>query len=1008
MRKESILAAVCALILLASLGMTRAHAEEAQDGWWTQDVWDTAALISLGAQPPAYNASAQRYEISTPEQLLYLSGLWKTEDANGDGAPDAPCDGAYVLTADLDMSALMQRIGAEITRLSGTSAEGYMPPIAALTDEAKEGGVKCAFFGTFDGQGHIVSNLNIVRLQNKYAGLFGNVGHDLGEGTVKNLALYNIRITCLASCGLLVGGLYGDVENCVAIGTIDCLQKTAGGLAGKIKKNDNGYLGTARNCFVYADITVRGEGGENGAAGGVTSAQSDGGRIYNCYVGGSITVLGEKAESVGGITGNLKAGQAIENTVMLLKKIDVADGTTVGLLCGDYSGENGSHLVNDYVWNGTLLTGSVTSDNPVTAAYSNADAAALLSKSFYADTLGWDFDAVWSWVGEDGAGYPMPRPFAENAALSGLLAGIQSDLTVVSPVLRASEPPTSVGYAGDTVTLTCTLTLPDGASDSDAALSYGPDKDGAAYTAIVPMTDNGDGTFSAVFPETMAGTWYYFFTANVGGQTLTYPNPIKECLRLELLSPDAKYTPKQVTLSPGADPSSVGVAWITDAGAGTLTAKLLYRVAGGSDWSSVDVTEIYSADIAGNRGSVISYSADLSGLAPDTSYEYRAVTMDGANEYATETKSFTTLPGGEDFSFIVVSDLQSTTAEGYDPFLYTMESFVADTLGGTDFVVNLGDLTEDGSSLPQWRYMFSTLGDYYAGNLTAFVPGNHESSGDPGYTLFEAETNLPGGADDPALSETTGSFTAGGVCFVILNTEPYSCKEGADVAADKAAFYEAEKAYAKAAFENSGCRWRILVAHAGLIQDDPVATAFLESMCDELNVDLFFNGHIHNYYRAVVRNGQAVAAGDGTTFITTSPMGNKFDDFRPGTIDDLLQVQVGGSQDERQYFTQVTASGGGLVVTAYQRTTAGDNTNQELFADYTAIDSFALTQSLSEKYGSSAPAASSDEPAPAKPAFKWWIVAVVVGAIVLFYVVAVLVQKQRKEKTNPPKEQTKE
>jgi hypothetical protein len=44
--------------------------------------------------------------------------------------------------------------------------------------------------------------------------------------------------------------------------------KTAGGIAGKVKKNDNGYLGTVSNCFVYADILVRGEGDENGAAGG--------------------------------------------------------------------------------------------------------------------------------------------------------------------------------------------------------------------------------------------------------------------------------------------------------------------------------------------------------------------------------------------------------------------------------------------------------------------------------------------------------------------------------------------------------------------------------------------------------------------------------------------------------------------------------------------------------------------------------------------------------------------
>ena len=45
--------------------------------------------------PPVYNKATGCYEISTPDQLLYLSGSWR------DGAPR---DGHYVLTADIDMT----------------------------------------------------------------------------------------------------------------------------------------------------------------------------------------------------------------------------------------------------------------------------------------------------------------------------------------------------------------------------------------------------------------------------------------------------------------------------------------------------------------------------------------------------------------------------------------------------------------------------------------------------------------------------------------------------------------------------------------------------------------------------------------------------------------------------------------------------------------------------------------------------------------------------------------
>ena len=347
---------------------------------------------------------------------------------------------------------------------------------------------------------------------------------------------------------------------------------------------------------------------------------------------------------------------------------------------------------------------------------------------------------------------------------------------------------------------------------------------------------------------------------------------------------------------------------------------------------------------------------------------------------------------------MLVSDLQATTEEGYLPFLYTMDSFVKDQLGGADFVINLGDLTEDGSSPTQWRSMFQTLGGQFASNLTAFVAGNHEGTSDPGYTIYQAMTNLPGGAEDSALRESTGAFVVGDVCFVMLNTEPYSNQPGADVAADKTAFYALEKQYAKESFEASGCSWRILLAHAGLIQDDPAATAFIEQMCDDLDVDLYFNGHIHDYYRATVRKGEAAETGAGTTYITTSPMGMKFDDFIQGQIDDALQFQTGGSDDERQYFTQIAATDAGLTVTAYQLAAPGDLSKPESFASYDVIDTVTLTQSLSQQHVISAGLPTTESAANPSGTTTWWIIAlvavVVTGAIAAL--VMALVRRARK------------
>lgn len=43
----------------------------------------------FGGQAAPVQQKTGYYEIETPEQLLYLSGNWKSTDTNGDGQPDA-------------------------------------------------------------------------------------------------------------------------------------------------------------------------------------------------------------------------------------------------------------------------------------------------------------------------------------------------------------------------------------------------------------------------------------------------------------------------------------------------------------------------------------------------------------------------------------------------------------------------------------------------------------------------------------------------------------------------------------------------------------------------------------------------------------------------------------------------------------------------------------------------------------------------------------------------------
>ena len=944
---------VCGLFSVSSAAADAGH-------WWEQDVWETDVLLSLGAALPDYDPASGTYGISTPEQLLYLTGLWKPEDTNNDGAPDAPCDGTYVLTQDLDMAPLLAHIGAVITDKSDDDTVGYMPPIGALADKGKEEGVHCAFFGTFDGQGHAIRNLRVVRLGGKYCGLFGNVGHDFGEGYVRDLAILDAEIVGLSSCGILAGSLYGDADNIVCTGRIDCQEKNAGAIAGKIKRNDNGYCGIARNCFADVDIIVRGKGNENGAAGGVTGSCSGGGQVVNCFVAGSLRISGEEADSVGGLVGNLKGGTAVDNNAMLLSVIDGGDDSqNIGFLCGNYAGDSGSHIHNNYVFDGTRLKGGVSSSHPEDAAYTIVPAATLQRKGFYADLLGWDFDNVWTWVGDEQDGYPMIRAFADAVDLA---APLHEQLTVTEPVLRLSEPMVNRAYAGETVPITALLRLPEGAEISDATLHVGTGKKRSACTETIPMAFVSElDAIVGNFPANEIGAYYYYCTVEAGGKKLSFPT--EGTVRLDVVSETVRYVPEQITLTPGATVTEMGFNWITAADG--LTAELRWRQSDESTWNIVPVTEIQRVNVRGDHGTFTSYSADLTGLKPGTTYKYMAVTSDGTTNYQSDIYEFTALPAGKAFSFVLISDLQSTNEEGYLPYLYTAQTFLTDTIH-PDFIVNLGDLTED-DTMAEWKYLFDQLQSVVAATPTAYVPGNHESKGDVVYSHFKGRTNLPKGIDDEMLRETTASFVVGDVCFVILNTEPYTGLDGADASQDKLRFYEQQKAWAKEVFEASGCAYRIVLAHAGLVQKDEVATAFLEQMCEELQVDLFFNGHIHNYFRATVDGkGEKAAPGEATTFVTVSPMGMKFDEYG-GELDDVLGFQTGGQSDERQYLAYVEVTEDGIAMTAYQRTEPG-SASKKRCADYTAIDSFAIRHEEKAAAETEVAAKATAEPAAEAPA----------------------------------------
>lgn len=246
-------------MLLCTLGTAQAAAA---------DAWDGSADTSW------YTEGQTVFEIATAEQLAGLAVLVKDNSFEGK---------MIKLTADLDLS------GHEWTSI-GTGADG-----------------KKSFDGTFDGQGHIVSNLQSHKTTWGRHGLFGMLDNG---GTVKNLGVVDADVTASDDDDSLVCGILADwvnngsVQNCFTTGSVTNSNgdKLTGGLIGQGTGNTQ-IIG----CYSEAAVNSLKPSPDLGCdtVGGIVGQwenSTTGALISDCWFGGSISC--EYPDSgVGGILG---------------------------------------------------------------------------------------------------------------------------------------------------------------------------------------------------------------------------------------------------------------------------------------------------------------------------------------------------------------------------------------------------------------------------------------------------------------------------------------------------------------------------------------------------------------------------------------------------------------------------------------------------------------------------------------------------------------------------------
>ena len=217
--------------------------------------------------------------------------------------------------------ALGTNIGASATAAWNASA-GFKP----IGTNASRSNI------TFNGLGHVISDLTIVNTSGTGSGLFGGLS---ATGSISNVGLEHVAIRSGSFSGGLVGSSYGSISNSYVTGNVSSnvsvgKSESFGGLVGS-----SGGSGSINNSYALVDVTGTTNNIWEWEIGGLVGGNA--GTISNSYATGSVTSTSTNAsgKNIGGLVGS--NGGSIDNS-HATGTVAVSGSSYVGGLAGQSSG----------------------------------------------------------------------------------------------------------------------------------------------------------------------------------------------------------------------------------------------------------------------------------------------------------------------------------------------------------------------------------------------------------------------------------------------------------------------------------------------------------------------------------------------------------------------------------------------------------------------------------------------------------------------------------------------
>jgi hypothetical protein len=318
-----------------------------------------AAGSAFGKYSGGFGIPVAPYRIATKADLLALAAN------TGDYGK------CFILTADINMA-----------------GQVFTAPIIAAD------GVP-AFSGTFDGNGHKITNFTIN--EDYYdIGLFGTIS----GGSVKNLGIEDCLVSGFYYVGCLAGfNGGGSISNCYSTGSV----------SGPSYSSNIGCLVGYNNGGSISDCYSTGSAGGDSHVGGLVGS-NQGGNISNCYATGSVTgdiiggLVGSHSDgtisncySTGSVSGVSYIGGLVGINYSSISNCYSAGAVSGSIDVGGLVGLNSSGSSVSSFWN-TQTSGRMTS-----AGGTGKTTAQMKILSTFT-SAGWDFANVWGIY--NGQSYP--------------------------------------------------------------------------------------------------------------------------------------------------------------------------------------------------------------------------------------------------------------------------------------------------------------------------------------------------------------------------------------------------------------------------------------------------------------------------------------------------------------------------------------------------------------------------------------------------------------------------